>query len=102
MPSRQTGLTSDDQSLHADRIKLWNDFNNCWLAIFQKQKDLLETSASRGQTLLSEESVQKMMDDLIRHCDNIERFGLVDYQYGVWEEQVVASKLTMVLPFVAC
>jgi len=42
--------------------------------------------------LLSEEAVQKMMDDLIRHCDNIERFGLVDYQYGVWEEQVVASK----------
>lgn len=51
----------------------------------------------RGQTLLSEENAQKMMDDLIRHCDNIERFGLVDYQYGVWEEQVVASKFNMVL-----
>lgn len=45
--------------------------------------------------MITEENAQKMMDDLVRLCDNIERYGLVDYQYGVWEEQIAASKFIM-------
>jgi hypothetical protein len=33
-----------------------------------------------------------MAKELIRHCDNIEKHGLVDYQYGVWEERIITSK----------
>lgn len=47
---------------------------------------------SRNQTLITEENLKKMGDDLIRLCDQIERHGLVDYQYGVWEEQIEESK----------
>ena len=45
-----------------------------------------------GQTLVPHKGLQKMGTDLIRLCNNIERHGLVDYQYGVWEEQIIASR----------
>lgn len=44
-----------------------------------------------GQSLITEDNLQKMGDDLVRLCDNIERHGLVDYQYGVWEQQIEDS-----------
>ncbi|KAK7570727.1 hypothetical protein V3481_019269 [Fusarium oxysporum f. sp. vasinfectum] len=31
-----------------------------------------------------------MGNELVRLCDGIERHGLVDYQYGVWEDQITA------------
>lgn len=90
------GLTSDDQNLHSDRIKLWNDFNHAWLATFQGQKELMESGRplGRGQTLITLDGLKKLGDELVRLCDSIERHGLVDYQYGVWEEQITESTLT--------
>ena len=46
----------------------------------------------RGQTLVSEEGLKKMGKELVRLCDGIERHGLVDYEYGVWEEAIVESR----------
>ncbi len=46
----------------------------------------------RGQTLVSQEGLRKMGNDLVELCNSIEQHGLVDYQYGVWEEQIVASR----------
>ena len=43
---------------------------------------------SRSQSLLSSEQIIKLGSELLRLCDGIERHGLVDYQYGVWEEQI--------------
>lgn len=88
------GLVLDNQDLHNDRIKLWNDFNHAWLGLFQKQKDMMEAGVTpqRGQTVISEEGLKKMGKELVRLCDGIERHGLVDYEYGVWEEHIVASK----------
>lgn len=72
---------------------MWNDFNHAWLGTFQAQKDLMEGGQLRpGQSLITEDNLQKMGDDLVRLCDNIERHGLVDYQYGVWEQQIEDSK----------
>ncbi|KUI57954.1 hypothetical protein VP1G_05217 [Cytospora mali] len=86
----ELGLTSDDQNLHGDRIKLWNDFNHAWLATIQAQKELMESGRQLGRTQsrITLEGLNKMGDELIRLCDGIERHGLVDYQYGVWEEQI--------------
>ncbi|ODA78372.1 hypothetical protein RJ55_05753 [Drechmeria coniospora] len=84
------GLSQDDASLHDERIKLWDDFNHAWLALGLQQKTAMESGqqAGRSQGLMSEETVKKMGDELVRLCDGIERQGLVDYQYGVWEEQI--------------
>lgn len=89
------GLTSDDQSLHGDRIKLWNDFNHAWLGILQRQKEMTESGQQpqRSQSVISAEGLKKMGKELVRLCDSIERHGLVDYQYGVWEEQIIESGL---------
>ncbi|PKS05365.1 hypothetical protein jhhlp_008739 [Lomentospora prolificans] len=85
------GLNVDDRTLHADRLKLWNDFNYAWLGLFQGQKDMTESEQKlQGvETLLSKDDLEKMGKELVRLCDGIERHGLVDYQYGVWEEQII-------------
>lgn len=85
------GLTVDETSLHADRIRLWGEFNTAWLSIFQKQKDILESGQriQHPQTLMSQDFITKMAKDLIRMCDAIEKHGLIDYQYGVAEEQII-------------
>lgn len=89
-----TGLTEDDASLHAERIKLWDNFNHAWLALGQKQLDLMQTETQTSQTQrpLATDKVEKLGDEIVRLCDGLERHGLVDYQYGVWEDQIIASK----------
>ncbi|KJZ75581.1 hypothetical protein HIM_05044 [Hirsutella minnesotensis 3608] len=89
------GLSQDDANLHDDRIKLWNDFNHAWLALCFQQKQLMESGQqiSRNQVLMSEDKIKRAGDDLIRLCDGIERHGLVDYQYGVWEEEIESGEL---------
>ncbi|KAF5027319.1 hypothetical protein F66182_563 [Fusarium sp. NRRL 66182] len=86
------GLNLDDPNLHADRIQLWDDFNHAWLGLGQRQIDLMTSpqQISRSQSLVSKAMIKKMGNELIRLCDGIERHGLVDYQYGVWEERITA------------
>jgi hypothetical protein len=89
------GLTVDEVALHGDRIRLWGEFNTAWLSIFQKQKDMLESGQriQPPQSLMTQDFINKMAKDLIRMCDAVEKHGLVDYQYGVAEEQIIMSKL---------
>ncbi|KAI6782873.1 uncharacterized protein J7T54_002032 [Emericellopsis cladophorae] len=86
----ELGLTTDDANLHSDRIKLWDDFNHAWLALGQKQFDLMQDTQqmSRPARLLSYDSIENIGDEIVRLCNDLERHGLVDYQYGVWEEQI--------------
>lgn len=88
----ELGLTSDDQNLHGDRIKLWNEFNYAWLSILQAQKDMMESGqqSQRSQSPIPQDGLEKMGKELVRLCDTIERHGLVDYEYGVWEERIIA------------
>lgn len=61
------------------------------------QKELMESGQQlqRSQTLVSREGLEKMAKELLRLCDQVERHGLVDYQYGVWEEQIIAGALDL-------
>jgi hypothetical protein len=72
---------------------MWNNFNHAWLSLLQRQKDLMESGQlQRSQNLVPREGLEKMGKEIVRLCDGVERHGLVDYQYGVWEEQIIASK----------
>ncbi|KAJ4145769.1 hypothetical protein LMH87_004605 [Akanthomyces muscarius] len=86
----ELGLTDDDEDLHKDRLKLWQDFNHAWIALIFKQKQYMLREL--GDTIvlqpLSLRIVKRMGDELIRLCDGIERHGLVDYQFGVWEDEI--------------
>ncbi len=88
------GLTVDDEDLYESRVKLWKNFNHAWLGLLAKQKEMMWSSKAlhRSQSLISFEDLQKMAQELIRLCDGIERFGLVDYEYGVWEERIMTSE----------
>ncbi len=44
------------------------------------------------QSLMTQDFINKMAKDLIRLCDAVEKHGLVDYQYGVAEEQIIMSE----------
>jgi hypothetical protein len=47
------------------------------------------------ETLMTQAFINKMAKDLIRMCDAVEKHGLVDYQYGVAEEQIIMSKFLL-------
>lgn len=90
------GLVRDDETHYTQRLKLWEEFNTCWLATLQKQKAMTQEMVSTGQrpqppkTLIDYDFLEKMGTQLVKNCDNMEKHGLVDYQMGVWEEEIVA------------
>jgi len=47
----------------------------------------------RPQSLIPQDGLERMGRELVRLCDSIERHGLVDYEYGVWEERIIAGTL---------
>lgn len=101
-----TGLTRDEESLRDDRIRLWDRFNTAWLVALQRQFDLTEDALrmhrplGEPQSLMPLQALENLCRELVRLCDNVERFGLVDYQMGVAEEQIMDRKST--LPFDPC
>ncbi|KAK7906468.1 hypothetical protein PG985_016205 [Apiospora marii] len=87
----ELGLTVDMPELYQARLQPWQNFNHAWLALLQKQKDMVGSGMAlqRDQTLVSEERLKEMGKEIVRLCDGIKRHGLVDYEYGVWEEQII-------------
>ncbi|KAF2124831.1 hypothetical protein P153DRAFT_128780 [Dothidotthia symphoricarpi CBS 119687] len=89
-------LVRDDEAHYSQRLKLWEEFNTCWLATLQKQKALTQDMIRTGQrpqppqTLIDYDFLEKMGTQLVKNCDTMEKHGLVDYQMGVWEEEIVA------------
>ncbi|KAJ5753711.1 uncharacterized protein N7511_007864 [Penicillium nucicola] len=91
--ARDLGLLRDDGIHYSDRLKLWNDFNLCWLAFCQKQKDLMLAMIAGHPShisLLHRDRLEAMGKDLVQLCDQLEQHGLVDYQMGIWEEEILS------------
>ncbi|KAJ5570264.1 uncharacterized protein N7459_009694 [Penicillium hispanicum] len=93
--ARDLGILRDDHLLYPDRLRLWNDFNLCWLAVCQRQKGLIQDMVVSGHppaqaSLISRDRMESMGKDLIQLCDQLEQHGLVDYQIGIWEEEILS------------
>lgn len=117
-PARQTNQTNegilrdiDDQHHYTSRLTLWNDFNVCWLAVCQKQKDLTHELLQMGPfhrctpttlPLLAPDALEGLGSGLIQLCDKMEQHGLVDYQMGIWEEEILCSMFSLSGECVAC
>jgi hypothetical protein len=87
------GLTSDNHIPKDERIKLWKDFNNAWLTMFQRQKKMMSAeNMQSGLTLIPREGLVEMGNELVRLCNELEKHGLVDYEQGVREERIMESK----------
>lgn len=68
-----------------------------WLAVCQKQKDVTLDVIRTGHqpentSLLSTAMMENMGRELIELCDQMEPYGLVDYQMGIWEEEILSGK----------
>ena len=97
------GILRDDHLSYPDRLELWKEFNICWLAVCQKQKDLTQEYIAGHQSsqvsLLPRDRMESMGKALIQLCDQLEQHGLVDYQMGIWEEEILCGKFTtLILP----
>ncbi|RMZ90023.1 hypothetical protein DV736_g2738, partial [Chaetothyriales sp. CBS 134916] len=85
------GLHHDDESQYVDRMNLWRAFNLCWEALGQKQKDVCEDALRTGRVpgdILAAGTIHRMVDELLSLCDQLEQYGLVDYEMGVAEEEI--------------
>lgn len=92
------GLTRDDETLHDGRIQLWDEFNRAWLVSLQRQLDLSKRMMrnqplDQNQSIMDSQTLERLSSELVRLCDPIEKHGLVDYQMGVAEEEIMESKL---------
>ncbi|KAI4226075.1 MAG: hypothetical protein L6R36_003429 [Xanthoria steineri] len=91
-----SGLTSDNESLRNERLEIWRVFNTCWLAVLQRQREVTQQILDTGQrprrpqNVLRQDDLERMAESLMEHCDYLERYGLVDYQMGVWEEEIMS------------
>ncbi|KIW57422.1 hypothetical protein PV05_05972 [Exophiala xenobiotica] len=85
------GLQHDDESSHEERIELWTELNLCWEALGQKQKEITEEALRTTRLpadILSGETIAHLVDELVNLCDQLEQYGLVDFELGIWEEQI--------------
>ncbi|OCT54750.1 hypothetical protein CLCR_02989 [Cladophialophora carrionii] len=85
------GLHHDDETRHAERIDLWQEFNLAWEALGQKQKEITEEALRTRREppdILSATSITSLMDEFVAMCDQLEQYGLVDFEMGAWEEQI--------------
>lgn len=82
----------DDEEEHPQRVALWRELNHAWEALGQKQKSITEIALRTQQQptdYLTGKNIQDLIDKLIQLCDAIEKHGLVDYEMGIWEEQII-------------
>ncbi|KAL7649194.1 hypothetical protein ACMYSQ_012420 [Aspergillus niger] len=88
------GILYDDAAVHPRQLRLWSEFNICCLAVWQKQKDLTRASMKANIPLpdpcLNISQIETFGEELIAICDRIEKHGLVDYEVGVWEEEILS------------
>ncbi|KAL4888228.1 hypothetical protein BDV59DRAFT_147331 [Aspergillus ambiguus] len=90
------GLFYDDAALYHPQLQIWNDVNICCLGICQRQKDITETSIklniSLPITCLDGPQIEALGIKLIAIGDKLERHGFVDYEMGLWEEEILSGK----------
>lgn len=93
-------LDRDNPDLRSARLELWETFNRCWLTTLQRQLDMTRDMFSRGGqqpaaplSLLTAYMMETLGQQLVQLCDDIEKMGLVDYQMGVAEEEILDCEL---------
>jgi hypothetical protein len=86
----ETGISTPEVGMRSGSdiaIEFWENFNLCWLALGQY---ILDNVDSKTMLLAcTEKLLEDLANYLIRLCDSLEGVGLVDYQMGVWEEEIL-------------
>ncbi|KAK9376642.1 uncharacterized protein V1513DRAFT_429951 [Lipomyces chichibuensis] len=83
---------ADDNSLPYDcRLQFWRLFNRSWIGVISRNWLMSGggTAVAQGPTSLTRQQLEDMAELVISLSDNIQRYGLVDYEMGVWEERIL-------------
>ncbi len=81
--------------MHDERIRRWDEFNRAWLTALQRQFDMTQEvlhgnqPLREPQSIMTAQTLEHLSRELVRLCDSVEKHGLVDYQMGVAEEEVL-------------
>ncbi|KAJ1730827.1 hypothetical protein LPJ61_002824 [Coemansia biformis] len=72
------------ETFHRDNF--WRALNQCWLVALQN------VSAARSdEDRLQEEHIVHLQSSVVRWADSLAQFGLVDYEMGFWEADIMDS-----------
>ena len=83
---------------HQERLRFWSDIHNCWLVFLQKQFDVSQSvrstksSRSSNANMLSRSMLEELGDEVVRISDRLEAFGLVDYEMGFQERELITRE----------
>lgn len=56
------------------------------------QEILAGGSFPDSQSILDYQTLEELARELIRLCDGVEKYGLVDYQMGVAEDEIIEGE----------
>ena len=76
---------------------MWDEFNRAWLVTLQAQLDMTEEyfrtqQLRESRSVMNQQELETLSRELVRLCDSVEKYGLVDYQMGVAEEEIMDCK----------
>ncbi|RKP25873.1 hypothetical protein SYNPS1DRAFT_7574, partial [Syncephalis pseudoplumigaleata] len=81
------GLTSDDPPYTMiDRDGFWQGLNQCWLFALSHC-----SLAKSEEERLEDQHMYHLRDSVVSWCDVLERYGLVDYEMGFWEQDILEA-----------
>jgi hypothetical protein len=89
------GFTIDDDSSKEQRMRFWNQVNIAWLTTLQHQHDLVremrrtKQSTRSSDVIISARKLEQLGEGVVSFCNDVQEYGLVDYQMGFWEEQIM-------------
>ncbi|ORX94386.1 hypothetical protein K493DRAFT_221393 [Basidiobolus meristosporus CBS 931.73] len=81
------GLTIDEPPYNAyDREGFWQGINHCWLYALSRT-----AMAKSEEDQLRVQHFYHLRDSIVSWCDHLERYGLVDYEMGFWEQDILEA-----------
>lgn len=99
------GLTQDVdgegdewRATYEQRLQFWRDLHHSWLVLLQRQWDDMRplrdarTNRSKNGAMLSKTLLEELGDEVVRVGDALEKFGLVDYEMGFQEGELIMRK----------
>jgi len=91
------------QKFYSCRFKFWEDFNFCWLILFQRQLNKIQKLQKLQQksvdtlNTFSKKILEKLNNRIISQYNKLENWKLVDYQIDIWKKKIINSKQTVVI-----
>ncbi|KAH7176391.1 hypothetical protein EDB81DRAFT_751758 [Dactylonectria macrodidyma] len=80
---------STAEAVFTARLGVWKALNYAWLALCSKQLELMRSQPQARGAIMCRATISHMGNELVRLCDILQKDGLVDYEYGIWEEEIM-------------